>query len=103
MTWTEGNVWVKTFECERSVPFEYKYVVVDYDSRQAKRWEQGRNRICDPEYLPRKSQHSDELEPLVDEWEHFTVTFSLYYPARNENELMRINGATDKLGDWNKG
>ena len=39
MTWTEGNVWVKKFECERDVPFQYKYVVVNYISKEAKRWE----------------------------------------------------------------
>jgi len=46
---------------------------------------------------------SNEVETLKDEWEHFTVTFSLHYPLDNENEFMRINGDTDKLGNWNKG
>ena len=102
MTWTKGNIWVKQFDCERSVPFQYKYVVVDYDSKEAKRWEKGRNRICDPQFLEPKTPTSKEFE-LEDEWEHFTVTFSLYYPLNSKNEFMRINGGTDKLGDWNKG
>ena len=57
------------------MPFMYKYVVVDFNTKQAKRWESGPNRICDPEYVPSMT--------LVDEWEHFTVTFSIYLPTND--------------------
>lgn len=39
---------------------------------------------------------------LDDEWERFTVTFSIFYPTK-EDEFMRINGDIEKLGIWNKG
>jgi hypothetical protein len=39
---------------------------------------------------------------LEDEWERFTVTFSIYYPIKDD-EYMRINGSIEKLGLWNKG
>ena len=51
MQWTEGDWWKISLELDPRVPFMYKYVVVDHATKQAIRWEQGRNRICDPEYL----------------------------------------------------
>lgn len=38
---------------------------------------------------------------LVDQWEHYIVNFSIYYPLKH-NEKMRINGDIEKLGSWNK-
>ena len=82
MQWTDGDWWTTTIEVDSSCSFMYKYVVIDHASRQPKRWEQGRNRICDPEFIPRVSEFdSRTLQPLIDEWEHFTVTFSLYLPT----------------------
>jgi hypothetical protein len=40
---------------------------------------------------------------ISDEWEHFTVTFSIYFPGLTPREVMRINGDSLKLGNWNKG
>ena len=80
MQWTEGNWWKTTLEVDPKVPFQYKYVVIDQARKTVKRWESGINRICDPEYLPR-SADGFRLETLVDEWEHFTVTFSVYLPT----------------------
>ena len=32
------------------------------------------------------------------------MTFSIYLPTSDANtEYMRINGGTERLGDWNKG
>ena len=39
---------------------------------------------------------------LDDEWERFTVCFSMYFPTKT-NEYMRINGDLPELGAWNKG
>ena len=62
------------------------------------------NRICDPQYIPRSSTFGNCFEPVVDEWEHFTVTFSIYMPTNNvRTQYMRINGQTERLGEWNKG
>lgn len=65
MKWTQDNWWVVTIEVDPSRSFMYKYVVIDYDSKSPLRWEEGRNRICDPEYIPRVSEFSNQLEPLV--------------------------------------
>ena len=56
MKWTAGNWWTITIEVDPRQPFMYKYVVIDYATRTPKRWEEGINRICDPEYLPRATQ-----------------------------------------------
>ncbi len=39
----------------------------------------------------------------MDDWEHFTVTFSNNYPTKSPSQFMRISGDTAKLGNWNKG
>ena len=51
MRWTAGDWWQVELTIDARLPFMYKYVVVDHSTMQAKRWEQGMNRICDPEYL----------------------------------------------------
>ena len=107
MEWTQGDWWVVRFEVDPTLSFMYKYVVIDYDTRQPKRWEQGINRICDPEYIPRVSEFdSGTLQTIQDEWEHFTVTFSIYLPLTGDDpsaQYLRINGGTPRLGEWNKG
>jgi hypothetical protein len=125
MRWNEGNDWRLTVKgLPIGEPFQYKYVLIDHGSKQAIQWEDGFNRICDPAYLkPLKSlenngastdcstfeEESAGQSPgsrarlLTDEWEHFTVTFSIYYPGQSDLEVMRINGDTTKLGNWNKG
>ena len=37
-----------------------------------------------------------------DEWERFTINFSIYFPVK-PNEIMRINGDIEEMGNWNKG
>lgn len=39
---------------------------------------------------------------LDDEWNRYTIKFSIYYPLKNI-EYMRINGSLEELGNWNKG
>lgn len=66
-------------------------------------WEEGHNRICDPEFLGQDGDEPNQRGPLVDKWERFTVTFSIYMPVSDVSTAMRINGGTEQLGDWNKG
>jgi hypothetical protein len=98
-------------------PFQYKDVIIDFNSKKPIRWEDGRNRICDPVYLKSSYEESesgstfdeetieDRLQHryIEDEWEHFTVTFSIFFPGLTEKEVMRINGDSLNLGSWNKG
>lgn len=90
--------------------------MIDNNSKTAIRWEEGQNRICDPAYL---KDPADEFSSgstfdedsdfrnanlsIQDEWEHFTVTFSIFFPGLSPREVMRINGDSPKLGSWNKG
>jgi len=54
MKWHQGDQWKVTVrDLSKNEPFLYKYVVVDSNSKQVVRWEDGRNRICDPVYLNR--------------------------------------------------
>ena len=55
MEWSDGDWWEISLDVDLDGPFLYKYVVIDYTTRQAIRWEQGRNRICDPQYLDTSS------------------------------------------------
>lgn len=70
-----------------------EYVVVE--NKKAIKWEYGLNRLCEPLILKKGE--------INDEWEHFTVCFSIYYPGQTSEEVMRINGDTNRLGDWNRG
>ena len=65
---------------------------------KAVRWEDGLNRIADLKLL----RAIGAPMTLVDEWERYTVKFSIYYPLK-PNEVMRINGDLPELGGWNKG
>lgn len=110
MKWQQGDWWTVTIRDVQDA-FQYKYVVIDQHSKKAVRWEEGLNRICDPAFLDDDSEPSsastfedeNDSKRLEDEWEHFTVTFSIFYPVINLNETMRINGDSNKLGGWNKG
>jgi 4-alpha-glucanotransferase len=83
MKWYTGDLWKVTIkDLVVDEPFEYKYVVIDFKTKEAIRWEQGRNRICDPSYLSQEvcSKFNQSLS-IHDDWEHFTVTFSIYFPG----------------------
>ena len=53
----------------------YKYVVVNYDTKEPIRWEEERNRIADL-LLFEKGQKII----MNDMWEHYFVRFTIYYP-----------------------
>lgn len=101
MKWNDGNLWKLTVDVPENESVNYKYVIIDYVTKKALRWEEGINRICDPRFL--RVHEFYKTRQLIDEWEHFTVNFSIYYPGQSADEVMRINGDTHKLGFWNKG
>jgi hypothetical protein len=52
MKWHQGDLWKLTVSgLDLDSHFQYKYVVIDANKKQALRWEEGLNRICDPTYL----------------------------------------------------
>jgi hypothetical protein len=102
MTWTEGHIWVLDIKVDLHNPvLMYKYVVLNRDKHPSK-WEGGFNRVADL-LLLHNQQNKSKLE-LHDTWESYTVNFSIYYPLQDDyQEYMRINGATEQLGDWKYG
>ena len=72
--WTEGDNWVIDMTL-RQPYFMYKYVVVNYDTKEPIRWEEERNRIADL-LLFEKGQKII----MNDMWEHYFVRFTIYYP-----------------------
>jgi hypothetical protein len=44
LRWAEGDAWTVTAELPPGV-YEYKYVVIDYTTKQPKAWQQGGNSV----------------------------------------------------------
>lgn len=70
------------------------------DEHGVQKWEKGLNRLCDLKLM----QHEQQTTVLErhDQWNAFSVNFLMYMPL-NAGEVMRINGALEALGNWNKG
>eukprot|EP00347_Sterkiella_histriomuscorum_P011252 403373163 len=99
----QGHNWVSNVLTVAKDFFEYKYVIVETSSKKAIRWEQGFNRIADLKLLDQQQTNSTNHLIQKDEWDRFTIVFSIFYPLKDENEYMRINGDIEQLGMWNKG
>ena len=74
----------------------YKYVVIQ--DGQPFRWEEGFNRIADLKLLSSQYNGLTTLQ-LNDEFNRFSVNFTMYYPLKND-QYMKINGDTPELGFW---
>ena len=84
MKWTEDHYWISdNLSIKSASYFQYKYAVKD-DKEQDSIWELGIDRIADLAILPAVSDPQDpqvKSVELHDEWEHFTVKFSIFYPS----------------------
>jgi hypothetical protein len=45
MRWTPGDCWVATVLLPAGGVYEYKYVLIDYESKQALEWQLGSNAV----------------------------------------------------------
>jgi hypothetical protein len=99
LKWNEGHIWKGTLELPESINnLSYKFVCVSEDGNY-KRWEEGPDRIFHrdmPGYTGLKKIRMDCM------WEHFGITFHIFYPLKNESEYFQIIGRPKSLGEWFK-
>jgi hypothetical protein len=100
LKWSEGHIWKGTLKLSNATRFfNYKFVCLSDDQR-FKRWEEGPDRIF---YIKFQNPDSEEGKYKIEcLWEHFYITFSIFYPLSNENEYMQIIGHPQPLGQWFK-
>jgi hypothetical protein len=115
MRWTEGHIWISEKPLiTNNYYFQYKYVLLDKDRTKFLAWERGVDRIADLEILPEFSGAPYRLhdlgldkkyntEPsfdkfkrveLNDEWESYTVTFSVVHPVDEQHDEINL------VGNW---
>mmetsp|Transcript_5298 Transcript_5298/g.8930 ORF Transcript_5298/g.8930 Transcript_5298/m.8930 type:complete len:117 (+) Transcript_5298:471-821(+) len=115
MKWTEGHIWVSERPLiTNNYYFQYKYVLLDEEKTNLIAWERGVDRIADLEILPKATSLSNgnrfydlstqntyqaqetaesvKRVELNDEWEHYTVTFSVSHPVDDMHDEMVMNG-----------
>ena len=106
MTWTDGHVWVTNDLTVRSQAiFQYKYVIKQEQGETI--WESGLDRLADLTILANQSKdrHASNVKfvQLQDEWEHFTMKFSVNYNFDDDYYNLRVNGSREELGKWKEG
>ena len=68
MKWNTGDIWKVTINgMDEDEPFQYKYVVIDFSTKNAIRWEEGQNRICDPFYLRDSFEENESVSTFEEE------------------------------------
>ena len=86
--------------------FRYKYVLFDTNNKKLIQWERGVDRLADLdiiepiERIPGTSRIANISmgdKPLVsveieDEWEEFTVVFTVSHPSQDMNDQMQLDG-----------
>ena len=93
MKWHEGHLWKLKVNFEGDVKgFEYKFAISE---KETLKWEGGHNRL-----FSKKNFEDEEHIELKAVWERFYVTFMIYFPVKNENEVMQIMGAPIAIGKW---
>ncbi len=95
LKWSEGHIWKAKLEVPQSVTtFPFKFVCISDDNKY-RRWEEGPDRIFN------KSKFENQLTIKLDcVWEHFCMSFNIYYPLNNEMEYLQIIGGPKELGNW---
>jgi hypothetical protein len=96
LKWTEGHIWKGKLNLPSEIEnFSYKFICA---SDKQVRWEEGPNRIFD------KTQYefSKQIINLDCIWEHFTISFNIFYPLANSTEYLQIIGGVSGLGSWFK-
>jgi len=99
LKWSEGHIWKGTLELPESVRhISYKFVCMSDDGNY-KRWEEGPDRIFCRDLPCFKDDKKIKLDCI---WEHFGITFHIFYPLKNEFEYFQIIGRPTVLGGWFK-
>jgi hypothetical protein len=103
LKWNEGHIWKGVLTLPKEIKtFSYKFVCLSDDGK-FKRWEDGPNRIFFVEGSELKTSSSDDSKYKLEcIWEHFYITFNIFYPSNNESEYMQLIGEPACLGSWFK-
>lgn len=85
LKWTEGHIWATEEPLKlKHKFFRYKYVVVN--SKGAKTWEKGRNRICDLRILASEQEGRKQVT-LKDTWDCFRLKLQLVHDSADGDKL----------------
>lgn len=99
LKWSEGHFWKGKLELPMDTDFfQFKFVCFS-DDNKFKRWEEGPDRIFDKRTIDEDKDRTYKVDCM---WEHFSITFHIYYPVGNEVEHMQIIGGPQEIGGWFK-
>ena len=96
MVWTAGHVWKTVKPIITSEPaFRYKYALLDGENEESQslnKWERGIDRWCQCGLLPADTGSTSALKKihLDDEWEKFTVKFTVFHPIDTPNDRLQV-------------
>lgn len=95
LKWTEGHVWRIDINFPSNVRvFEYKFAIENNGNLE---WEKGHNRL-----FSKKHFEDDDKISLSASWERFCITFMIYFPSSNADDVMQIMGGARPIGNWFK-
>jgi hypothetical protein len=99
LCWCPGHLWkYQTILPRNFNMIQYKFVIIDKEGN--KTWEDGPNRVL----CTAKTRGLKELKPrtyLISAiWNHFTISFNIYYPLKDGFDSINIVGAPKPLGNW---
>ena len=98
--WTPNHIWEGTYTLPRSSPYiKYKFVCVTPNDN---RWEDGPNRLLSTTHLNGLRKDDKGRYVLNCIWNHFTITFNIYYPLKDKDETFQIVGEPPALANWQR-
>lgn len=100
LKWSANHIWQGELTLPRSTPtIRYKFVCLGKD--EVKRWEEGTDRLLCPSLLDNFFFKNGKY--VIDcIWNHFQITFNIYFPLNNKDEHFQIVGEPLALADWQR-
>lgn len=98
LKWSPNHIWQGEVTLLRSSPIiRYKFVCISKDD--SRQWEEGADRLLCPGLLD--SVFLKNGKYILDcVWNHFKITFNIYYPLNNKDEHFQIVGSPQGLNNW---
>lgn len=99
LIWSPGNIWKYSTILPISFDvIEYKFVSIDKHGN--KKWEDGPNRTLCTSRLKGLTQLRQRTYLIDCVWNHFTITFNIFYPLKDEFDSLNIVGSAKSLSNW---
>lgn len=96
--WTPNHIWEGEYRLPKNSPIiKYKFVCVSYDK---KIWENGPNRLLSASSLNGLETDSKGRYILKMIWEHFNISFNIYFPLKSNKQVFQIVGEPQALANW---